>query len=123
MIQRFLIKLWIHWLGVRFFQTQIVPNNAEVLRSVFETVNGKTIEFLFYRENFLDTVYKRGTFKKKRFHSLVILAKFPEDLDAPMIKFNGQFYFFEGPWLKWIDDEILADELLRVYLYYIQEKF
>ena len=52
----------------------------------------------------------------------MILAKFPEDLDAPMIKFNGQFYFFEGPWLKWIDDEILADELLRVYLYYVQEK-
>ena len=45
----------------------------------------------------------------------MILAKFPEDLDAPIIKFNGQFYFFEGPWLKWVDDEILADELCTMF--------
>lgn len=121
-MQRFLIRLWLYFIGVRFYRTLLIPNKAEVLKTTFELVDEQNIEFLFYRETFSDICYRKGKFKNKLYYSFIIQGKFPETLENSLIRFNGQFFFFKGSWLRWVNTEILADELLRVYLDYLREE-
>ena len=59
---------------------------------------------------------------KGLFYSFIIQGKFPETLESSLVRFNGQFFFFKGSWMRWVETKILADELLRIYLEYLKEK-
>lgn len=118
----FLIKLWIYFIGVRFYKTLFVPENAETIKSVFKTSGDKEIKFLFFQESYEDIVYKRGKFSTINTHAFILQVKIDEEIQTPALRFNHTRYFFHGTFFPWFKDQDVADALLTIYLKFLEKQ-
>lgn len=114
-----LLEWWIYLMGIRFYETNVDPISVEVIRVEFRTVKDQLIKFLFFREAYRDTVYRRGIFYTSYTHAFIIQAQFDQGMAASIIRFNRTKYFFRGHRFLWFTDQDVADTLLEIYLKFI----
>lgn len=108
--------------GVRFYETQGIPNGKPFKNVVFKTNTDQKIEFLFYREVCTDLIYKRGKIQKVQFKGYIIECNFDEGLPNELFKFQGKRYFFNAANFVTQDEEVVIRILLSVFLDHIKEE-
>ena len=122
MLPRFFLQIYLYFKGITFFKTSTVPSRAEFIRAEFRTVQGFTIQFSFYRENFVDLVYRRRMFKRKGYTGYIIQAQFDERFPERLTAMNSMRFLFKDCILNSLSDRLVSSVLLELYLEYIQAK-
>lgn len=118
-MNKWFYRLFVWLFGVRFYQSTLSPSKTAVLRTVFQTYEGKQIVFKFHRETYNDIVYRFGRFKKVSQTVIIVHGNFDVDDPHPVLRFNDTKFTFRGRWFC-IDDQTLCDVLLGVYLDHLQ---
>lgn len=115
-------KLMLHYRGIRFFRTDIIPRKAEFRRTEFQTLDDRQIQFLFYREEFENIIFKRGKIFKESFHCYIVQSKFDNYFPDDINKFNNLKFVFNANSLILTDEEKICTALLNVYLDFIKHE-
>lgn len=122
MFRKLFFRLYLFFNGIRFYQTDALPQSKQFKTAVFETVANHIVEFHFYREECEDLIYRFGQIRSERFIGYVIQAKLDKDLPEILYRYNNLKFFFSGrDWLIRDDDEICGI-LLNVYLDFINDE-
>lgn len=119
-LKRLFLGLYLNYKGIRFYKTDTTPKTPEFQRAVFKTAGGYTVEFVFYKEIFEDLIYKRGVFSKEQFIGYVIQARFDEDLEGSLIRYNNLKFFFNSRNIILRDEHSIAATLLSIFLDFIK---
>lgn len=117
-----LLYLYLYFKGITFFKTSTVPLRAEFIRAEFRTVQGLSIQFSFYRETFVDLVYKRKMFKRKNYVGFIIQAHFDDRFPEKLTTMNSMKFLFKDSILSVLSDRLVSSMLLDLYLEYIQAR-
>lgn len=115
-------RLWLYWVGVRFYETDVTPSSAEVLKTELKTVKGQEIHFFFYREAYKDIVYRQGNFYSSETHAFIVQAKFDDEFGHHVTRFNQIRYFFRSPFFSKFEDQFIADILLELYIEFLENE-
>lgn len=120
---KLLFRLWLHWVGVRFYKTDIAPTSVEVLKTELKTVKDQKIHFFFFREEYKDIVYRQGKFHTSETHAFIVQAEFDDQFGQKVTKFNQIRYFFRSHFFSRFDDQFIADILLDLYIEFLENEF
>lgn len=116
------IKCYIYCRGVRFYSTYRNPEVKEFKRAEFKTIEGKEIIFNFYKEIYLDCVYKRGKIIDRKSIAYVISINIDDNLDNSIKEFNNLKIVFSSYLVTDENEEELDKQLLNVYLKFIKNR-
>lgn len=116
------IKSYIYFRGVRFYSTHRNPDVKEFKRAEFKTIEGKEIIFKFYKETYIDCVFKRNKIIDKKILAYVISIDIDEDLDVAIKDFNNLKIVFSSDLITDEHEEELDKQLLNVYLKFLKNK-
>lgn len=116
------IKAYIYFRGVRFYSTHRSPDVKEFKRAEFKTIEGKEIIFKFYKETYIDCIYKRGKIIDKKIIAYVISIDIDKDLDVAIKEFNNLKIVFSSNLITDEHEEELDKQLLNVYLKFLKNK-
>lgn len=122
MLDKLFLRVAMFFKGIRFYKTNLIPKNPEFRRATFQLNTGSKLDFYFYRENFEDMVYQRGTIKKKRFTGYIIQARFSDDLPRPILQYNNLKFFFDHDTWLFQNEESLTDILLNIFMDFIESE-
>ena len=119
----FILRMWVSFVGIRFYEGIHEPINYETIRTAFFLINGEKIEFRFYRETFTDRLFRNGSFKEVKTHAFLVKPMFHPSLGAKVMRFDGSHYLFRGNIVRFFPDKVLADVILDVYIRYLERHF
>lgn len=122
MLLKLFLKWMLYWHGIRFYQTPNTPSGVEFLKTVFKTVNGLKISFLFYKETCEDQVFQRGKFHIATFQGYFVKAEFDEGLPDSLKGFNNFKIFLRSRLLRKLSDKTISEILLNMYLEFIKQE-
>lgn len=116
MFKKLILKLYLTFRGIRFYETDTMPKSQEIRKVIFELIDDRQVEFYFYRETFVDLIYKAGAIKEVEFVGYMVRANFHEDVPEKLMKYNNmKFVFLANDYL--LDDEqLICETLLGIYL-------
>ena len=121
-IKRLWLKAVLHYRGIRFYQTDIVPKSPEFRSAEFMVVGGHTVEFFFFKDECVDLIFKRGRISKEQFIGIVIQARFTSEAPPMLSKYNNLKFFFNTKNI-FVSDEIeIASALLEIYIRFIENE-
>jgi hypothetical protein len=120
MLKGFLFKLNLFHKGIRFYRTDAMPRTPQFKTAIFQTVNGRQVEFHFYKEACEDLIYRHGRIRSEKFIGYVIQAKLDQALPARLVNYNNLKFFFNSR--NWIikNDELICQTLLNIYLDFLK---
>lgn len=122
MLSRLWIQLIIFFKGIRFYETETLPNESHISFASFRTKSGLLVEFYFYKEECVDLVYQRGQIREERFIGYTVHSKFDDGLrDTHVFKYNNLKFFFHCPRLLKVDDREICRTLLSIFLDRIEQ--
>jgi hypothetical protein len=116
----FLFRLYLYFVGVKFYKTNSVPKSPEYKTASFEMVDGKKVEFFFYREEGEDLIYKLGGVRREEFVGYVIQARFNEELPEILYKYNNLKFFFNINNVLRVSEEDISKVLLSIYMDFLE---
>lgn len=116
------LRLMLFLKGIRFYKTDLVPQNEEFRKATFNLNTGEVLEFYFYKELVEDLVYKRGVIKKKHYTGYVIQARFSDGLPESLRQYNNLKFFFDNERWYFKDEEALTNLLLNIFVDFILEE-
>lgn len=119
-LQGLLFKWAIFHKGIRFYKTGMIPKNPEFKSAQFETIEGHSIEFYFYREVCEDLIFRRGRIRREKFVGYVIQAQFDEKLPEKLHAFNNLKFFFNTKDFFFRDEQVVVRNLLSIYLDFLR---
>lgn len=120
MLKRFLFKLYLFHRGIRFYRTGTVPGTLQFKTAVFQTVNGRQVEFHFYKEQCEDLIYKHGIIRREKFIGYVIQAKLDQTLPANLVNYNNLKFFFNSRNWLFKNDDFICETLLNIFLDFLK---
>jgi hypothetical protein len=110
---RWLLKLWIYLNGIRFYESKTMVEKAEVIRAIFQLVDGRPITFNF----------RFGKFTTVNTQAFVIQPDFGELQGSKVLTFNKSRYYFWSQMLWMFSDKVVADVLLELYMKFLTHHF
>lgn len=117
------LKVFLYFVGIRFYKTDLIPITAEFRKAIFRTFQGQEIEFIFYKEIFEDIIYRNGKISKINFHKYIIHSKFTDNLNCKeLLVFNNMKFLFDSSKIIINDEAIITDVLLGIYLDFIKHE-
>lgn len=120
MFKRLLISWYVRFKGIRFYTTDRTPPRPEFKKSEFVTVDGKRVEFFFYKEVFTDYVRKYGTTKAVQHVAYSIRMQVDDTMPAYLREFNNLKVVFKYDRLAERLEDALDRELLSQYLDFLK---
>ena len=116
----FLFRLYLYFAGVKFYMTNSIPKSPQYKTALFEVVNGKNVEFFFYREEGEDLIYRRGRIRRETFVGYVIQAKFDIAFPEILYKYNNLKFFFNINNVLKVSEEDVSKVLLSIYMDFLK---
>ena len=117
--KKYLINLYIHLAGVRFYSSDTIPIKREFRKFIVKTLHGYEINFTFYKEkrNFIKYFFK----KMRRYQCtiFVVAAVFDDKAPESVRKYNNMRIFVNDSSFFLSDENIVVQTLLKVYLDYL----
>lgn len=124
MLVGWLAKKWLYFRGIRFYESKALPSNAESIRTHFigttEAKEQTAVSFEFYREIYIDSVYRRGKFVEEETHVFIIKAAFDGKLEQKLLKFNDRRLICRNVFFRFIPDSVIAEILQGLYIAYMK---
>ncbi len=120
MLFKWLFALQLALFGLRFYKTDFVPRSQEFKKAVFETVNGKTVEFFLYKEEFEDLIYRFGYIKRVKFFGYVVQARLDESFPPSIGQFNNMKFFFRVNFLRRLTEDEIRHTLVMAYIKFLK---
>lgn len=120
MLRKWLFALQLRIFGLRFYRTGLVPKSQEFKKSVFETVNGRTVEFFLYKEECEDLIYRFGRISKSKFLGYVVQARLDESFPPAIVQFNNMKFFFHVNFIRDLTEEEVAHALVMAYIKFLK---
>lgn len=119
------VKKWLYFQGIRFYETKYLPSSAESIRTSFRgnrvTTEDIEVSFEFYREFFQDQFYRRGKFEERSYEVFIVKAHFRGMTDERLLKFNDIKLLCKSSWFPTIPDEVVVDILQGLYIAFIRK--
>lgn len=112
----------LYFRGVRFYETDKPPSTPKLVSKTYSTLKGHKVEFHFYKEQVEDLVFKRGKIQHKHFVCYVVQACFPGEMPDSLRSLNNLKFFMPKSRSKHLNDDLLVEQLLSVYLNLLHEK-
>ena len=101
--------------GLRFYNQQTVVSDVLMGKSVIKNILGSEIKFKFYKNNYIDIVYKRGKIKKQTFVGYSIECEFGHNFPSEMKAYNNIKMVIRKSLLNILDEKIIFHLLLNFY--------
>jgi hypothetical protein len=120
MLRKWLFALQLRIFGLRFYRTGLVPKSQEFKKAVFETVNGKTVEFFLYKEECEDLVYRFGRITKSKFTGYVVQARLDASFPPKIVQFNNMKFFFHVNFIRDLTEEEVGHALVMAYIKFLK---
>lgn len=120
--KKLVIKAFLYFRGVTFYQTELVPKTNSYKRLEIETVHGHEVTFFFYEEEMADIRYKYGYFKHSRIKVCLLQAAFDDKMPPLIKKYNNLKIMIDKGDFLFDDDELIAEVLMTAYLDFILSK-
>lgn len=120
MLRKWLFALQLRIFGLRFYRTGLVPKSQEFKKAVFETVNGKTVEFFLYKEECEDLIYRFGRIMKSKFIGYVVQARLDESFPPSIVQFNNMKFFFHVNFIRDLTEEEVGHALVMAYIKFLK---
>lgn len=122
MIKWLLVKFYLYFKGVRFYQTDRSPNTMAFKKSIFKTIDDYNVCFYFYKEIYDDLVYKRGKIYNKKFIGYLIRIDIDNNFPERLRKINNMKIVFSSDLISECTQDEIDKQLLSVYLDFIKKK-
>lgn len=122
MFKLLFIKLLIYYKGIRFYKSDIEPLSDGFKEMSVQTVDGKSIVFYFYEDEYVDYIYRRGTIKKSIFKTHTIRCVMSDDICSKLLTFNNMKIIFKSNDIYIKDRDIFIKVLLSIFLDFIKKE-
>lgn len=118
-LRQFLINIYIHLAGVRFYSSDTIPIKEEFRKFIVKTLHGYQITFTFYKEkrNFIQYYFK--SLKKRSCIVYVVSATFDEEAPESVKTYNNMRIFVNDSSCFLSNENEIVKILLHVYLDYL----
>lgn len=120
-----LAKRWLHYRGVQFYEASNLPTTAESIRTTFIGTrideNDTEVSFEFYREIFVDKIYRRNRFEDQCYQVFIVKARIKGIEDSRFAYFNDTNLLCKSVWIPNIPDEVIVDVLQGLYIAFIRD--
>lgn len=117
----FLLGWW--WLfGIEIQNLKVTPSNVEVVKTIYGNVDNQDIEIFFYRENYVESLYRFGLYRSRKKVSFIVEGVFDNIPPNNIKRFTRVRYIFSSWLLSSMDDKTIASVLTTVYLGYLHHE-
>jgi hypothetical protein len=112
-----LLKLYLYFVGVKFYRTESAPTGKPYKVSKLEGPNNQLLVFTFYKQPQETFIYKRGRIKKESLTSYIIHMEIDKDISTPKLDIfnNMKIVFSKKPLFKrhHIGDQMLLNIFIK----------
>ena len=122
MLIQYLLLAWWWLFGLEIHDLKVTPSNAEVVKTVYTSVDDQDIEIFFYRETYVESMYRFGFYSSKRKVSFIVEGVFEKIPPNSIKRFNRVRYIFNSWLLSSMDDRTIANVLMTIYLGYLHSE-
>jgi hypothetical protein len=120
MFRRLMIKLYVAFKGIRFYTTERTPLRPEFKKCEFVTMDGKVIQFYFYKEIFTDYVRKHNRTKEVQHVAYSIRMQVDNTMPSHIQEYNNLKVVFKYDSIVGKLEEDLDRELLLQYMHFLE---
>lgn len=118
-LRKWLISVYIHLAGVRFYSSDTIPVKQEFRKFIVKTLHGYEITFTFYKEKREFIQYFFMKLKRQYCTIYVVCAVFDEKAPSSIKQYNNMRIFVNDSSLFIFDENAIVQTLLHVYLDYL----
>lgn len=122
LFKKLIIKAFIYFYGVTFYETDIVPKSPSYKKLRVETIHGHEVQFFFYEELIHDIRYKHGKFILSDVKICLLQASFDQDMPDLIKKYNNLKIMINKGDFLFDDVSMISDVLVSAYLDFILSK-
>lgn len=108
-----------YWIGFQLYKTEAIPQSEQFTQTRYETIQGNSVKFYFYKEEAEDLRFKFGKFYRYRYHVYIVRAYFNDDLPDVITRFNNLKFYVRADSFLIRNDKIVVDILAEIYTSYL----
>jgi hypothetical protein len=120
MFKKFLIMFCVYIQGIRFYTTERTPPIKQFRKSVFETIDGKKVEFFFYKEIYTDYIRKYNRVKETQHVAYSIRMEMNDDMGSVLKEYNNLKIVFKYDFGLVKCENELDTLLLYQYMHFLE---